>query len=85
MDEPPPPLGLCTALDRGQAAPRPACEPRGMARTWLSVTVELLGGRGDDLRPPKSPPTAKSTVTHSFPRTTSLPTVNISASGSTGR
>ena len=27
-----------------RAAPRPACHPRGIARTWLSVTVELLGG-----------------------------------------
>src|SRR3954451_10538166 len=28
-----------------------ACHPRGMARTWLSVTVELLGGRGEELWP----------------------------------
>ena len=28
-----------------------ACDPRGMARTWLSVTVELLGGRGEELWP----------------------------------
>ena len=28
-----------------------ACHPWGMARTWLSVTVELLGGRGEELWP----------------------------------
>ncbi len=27
------------------------CDPFGMARTWLSVTVELLGGRGEELWP----------------------------------
>ena len=28
-----------------------ACHPRRMARTWLSVTVELIGGRGEELWP----------------------------------
>ncbi|MGI8456637.1 MAG: IS1096 element passenger TnpR family protein [Propionibacteriaceae bacterium] len=28
-----------------------ACRPRGRARTWLSVTVELLGSRGEELWP----------------------------------
>ena len=35
-------------LKRGS---RGACHPWGMARTWLSVTVELLGGRGEELWP----------------------------------
>ena len=30
---------------------RGSCHPWGMARTWLSVTVELLGGRGEELWP----------------------------------
>ncbi len=34
--------------DYGTAA---ACHPWGMARTWLSLTVELLGGRGEELWP----------------------------------
>lgn len=31
------------------APPRRTCHPWVMARTWLSVTVELLGGRGEEL------------------------------------
>jgi hypothetical protein len=30
---------------------RRTCHPRRMARTWLSVRVELLGGRGEELWP----------------------------------
>ena len=43
--------GLVCVCGCGRAAPRPACHPRIMARTWLSVTVELLGGRGEELWP----------------------------------
>lgn len=35
----------------GQAMLWRVCHCRGMARTWLSVTVELLGGRGEQLWP----------------------------------
>src|SRR6478735_8467841 len=44
--------GLVTGSRVGSALSRPAvCDSRPMARTWLSVTVELLGGRGEELWP----------------------------------
>ncbi|MCU1515944.1 MAG: hypothetical protein JWQ75_665 [Pseudarthrobacter sp.] len=41
-------LGLGTMRLRHR---RGSCHPWVMARTWLSVTVELLGGRGEELWP----------------------------------
>ena len=42
---------LCRAVTRRRAPPADRDILRGMARTWLSVTVELLGGRGEELWP----------------------------------